>query len=339
MHKKWLLFLLIFTLLCSFMGCKRSSSSADEDSLRLDITVAQTEQSLAYLPLYVGIEKGLFKKEGLEIHLKTTVSKGDLSKSLQEGSAQIALVSSEIPFFLHQQKSEAQVICIAQGLVKSSHFLVSRITDKPFNWPDLKNKVILGLKDGDINEILLEYKLKKENLQPLMDVHIVHNLDPKITQGVFLAGSGDFVIVSETEATKLEKANAGQIVTALGTQYESLPLATFMTTAEYIKAQPEICQKFVQGYAETLQWVYLATPEEIVTVITKYFPECDEKTLLRAVSRYKSIGCWPQSPLINEESYLKLQNLLVQMNVVNEKIPFLDLIDPIFAQNIISTTI
>lgn len=61
------------------------------------VTISQAFQSMLYLPLYVGIDNGLFQKQGLDVTKETAGAPSAALAAVISGSAQFSLHGPEWP--------------------------------------------------------------------------------------------------------------------------------------------------------------------------------------------------------------------------------------------------
>lgn len=322
-YQKLLWFLLLFFLL-TMAGC---ASSPEEQPLPADVTVTQGLYSISNLPLYIALEKDFFLREGLQVTLETTGSPVNVLQGLLDGKAQFALAGPEQSLYLLQQGSKTPIQNIAQVTATNGYFLLSRKNTSPFSWQSLKGKVIIGCVPGTLPETIFEHLLRKNELRPYQQVHIITNLPPQSVLGVFQAGTGAYLLAEEPLASRLEKESGCLLASSLTLSGQSPTATTVMVTRDYLTSEREICQRFVNALSLSLLWLNEATPEEIVDAGHKYFPQEEAKTLLRAVSRYKTLGLWPSSPLVNEEGFNRLQQVLFEEEELNAIIPLEQIID------------
>ncbi|MDR4197004.1 ABC transporter substrate-binding protein, partial [Bacillus cereus] len=85
---------------------KKESTKEQTHSMR----VGEVSHSLFYDQLYVGIEKGFCKEEGLNIDLQTTAGGDRTRTTLLYGGIDIALVGCETSIYGHQQGARGPVI-------------------------------------------------------------------------------------------------------------------------------------------------------------------------------------------------------------------------------------
>ncbi|MGI6607145.1 MAG: hypothetical protein ACOX2X_08940 [Peptococcia bacterium] len=106
---------------------------------------------------------------------------------------------------------------------------------------------------------------------------------------------------------------------------EPLLTSVISIAREKITAEPENYQKFLNAFAQALIWIENHSPEELTAVGKNFFPIHDEKTLIRGIARYKNIGCWPKSPVIEQTALKKLHDFLLNAGEINAALPSSDL--------------
>lgn len=327
----FLILLFLFAAACSGCGAK-PAPLRKKDVPAADLKVTEVVHSLAFLPLYAAIELGYFREEGLNISLETVWDSHTGFTKLFNRETHLLLAGPEASFYYLQQKKRQETIHLAQVIQKSPHMLMARQAVDAFNWQKLKGKIVIGENAGSLPEMVFEQMLRKENLQPFLNVHIIHNLNYRTTAGTFRAGTGDYLLIMEPWASGLEKENAGSVVASARDFPEALPYATVMAVPEYVQQNPALCQKFLDAYWRGLYWTNMHSPEELLVIAQKYFPQEKESILLRGISRYKTLGLWPDTPLVSETGMEKIQEIMLESKELNIKLNITSLIDNSFAR-------
>ncbi len=94
-----------------------------------------------------------------------------------------------------------------------------------FKWEDLKGKKVLGGRKGGMPEMVFEYILKKNGIDPAADLEIDQSIDFGSTAAAFTGdASAAFTVEFEPSATALEKEGAGYVVASLGVDSGYVPL-------------------------------------------------------------------------------------------------------------------
>ncbi len=315
LHKLLKAFFIIIVCIGLITNCTNKKDPMPEEIVAVKLT--EVTHSVIFIPLYIALEMGYFQEQGLQIELETYQGSDTPAEYLLTEETDLLLASPEISIYSLQSSDNPGIISIAQAAQNCGYLLLARETNKPFSWQDLKGKVIIGCYPGEIPEIILEYLLKSNDITPLRSVHIINNLPEETRAGVFESGTGHFIIVPEPLATKLEKSQNAHIATSLSIPTKPICAYTFMVTPTFIENQKDVCYKFIKAFSQGLDWVNNHSPEEIAEKGAAYFPKEEEKTLLRAIGRYKTLNCWPNSPEIDEEAFNNLQTIMLEQKEIN----------------------
>lgn len=103
--------------------------------------------------------------------------------ALLSDSADIALLGTEAGLYVYNEGKEAYPKAFAQLTQKAGNFLVSRTPSPDFQWTDLEGSDVIGGRLGGMPELVLEYVLRQNGMEPFTDVEIVNNIDFTSTAG------------------------------------------------------------------------------------------------------------------------------------------------------------
>lgn len=322
--------LIILSIL--FVGCHRKEEPPVEI---IKVRVNEVIRSPLYAPFYVALDQGFFKEEGLDIELATSWDGGITRDGLLEGQWEIGLLGIDTSIQVYQQNQDIRLINFAQLTQRDGSFLVAREPAPVFKWKDLQRKIIIGGRKGSTPQVILEYLLKNNNLNPQKDVEIIHNLDINSTRGAFIGGVGHYVQLLEPALSLLEKGEIGQTMIYLGQHAGILAHTSFMATNQFIKENPKHIQGFTNAIYKGQIWCANHTVEEISQRIKDYFPDYDSTIIAKGVKRYKEYGAWSPNPLIKSEGLEKLQNIMMKVGELVKEIPYETLVDKSFAEKAI----
>lgn len=121
--------------------------SEDKNS-KTTIKVAEVTHSVFYAPQYVAIEKGFFEDEGLDIELTLTSGADNVMAAVLSGDANIGLSGSEATIYVYNKGEKDYIKTFARLTQKDGSFLVSRKDIKDFKVEDLKDKYVIGGREG-----------------------------------------------------------------------------------------------------------------------------------------------------------------------------------------------
>jgi len=323
--------LLIFTLLTGLIlsGC---SGKRDSSSKVTHVTLNEVAHSIFYAPQYVAIEKGYFKEEGIDLELVTGFGADKVLTSLISGEADIGFMGGESSIYAYLEGANDVITNFAQLTQRAGNFLVSRQKEPDFTWEDIKGKDVLGGRKGGMPEMVFEYVLKQNNIDPFKDLDINQSIDFGSTAAAFSGGSGDYTVEFEPSATALEEEGDGYVVASLGTDSGYVPYTSYSAKSSYIKDHPEIIQSFTNALQKGIDYVQNHTPEEIAKVIAPQFKETKLETITTIVKRYYDQETWKSDLIYEKESFELLQDILESSKELSRRAPYDKLVTTKYAK-------
>ena len=304
-----------------------------EDKTLSKVTLNEVAHSIFYAPQYVAIEEGYFKKEGLDLTLVTGFGADKTMTAVISGEADIGFMGAEASIYAYQEGATDPVMNFAQLTQRAGNFLVAREEMPDFTWDDLKGKKVLGGRKGGMPEMVFEYILKNNGLDPETDLTIDQSIDFGSTAAAFTGDtSADFTVEFEPSATLLEQEGTGYVVASLGTDSGYVPYTSYSAKASFLEDHPKTIQKFTNALQKGMDYVSTHSPEEIATVIAPQFPETDLATVTAIVTRYYQQDTWKDNLIFNEESFQLLQDILQDAGELSRRTEYTDLVTTSFAQ-------
>lgn len=338
MKKKLLSALLVAALAASVLaGCAKeetgsSESDRKEETRLTKVILNEVAHSIFYAPMYVAIEEDYFKDEGIDLELVTGFGADKTMTAVLSGQADIGFMGSESSIYTYNEGAKDYVVNFAQLTQRAGNFLVSREPIEDFSWEDLKGKTVLGGRKGGMPEMVFEYILKQNDIDPEKDVMINQNIDFGSTAAAFSGGQGDFTVEFEPGATTLEAAGKGYVVASLGKESGYVPYTAFSAKKSYLEEHPDLIQSFTDALQKGMDYVNTHTPEEIAKVIQPQFKENDLETITTIVSRYYEQKTWKEDLIFNQDSFELLQDILEDAGELDSRTPYEDLVTTEFAK-------
>lgn len=319
------LMMLVLILITGLSACKKESNLTK-------VQLNEVAHSMFYAPQYVAIELGYFKDEGLDVKLVNGLGADKTMTAVLSGDADIGFMGAEASIYVYNEGAEDYVVNFAQLTQRAGNFLVSRDINEDFSWENVKGKTVIGGRAGGMPQMVFEYILKKQGIDPKKDLTIVQNIDFGLTSQAFISGTGDYSIEFEPSANAIEKEGAGKVVASLGVESGKVPYTAYAARKSYIEKNPEIIQKFTNAIQKGMNYVQTHTPEEIAKVIAPQFPETDLQTVTAIVKRYHDQDTWKDNVIFEEESLNLLQNILEEAGELSARAPYKDLITRVYAE-------
>ena len=321
---------IIITLLCllviiiSIFIITKNSKNKKSDLIK--IKLAEVTHSSFYTPLYVSIENGYFKDEGLEIELILTPGADKVSAAVLSNDVEIGFAGAESAIYVYEQ-NENDYLQLFGGLTKrDGQFIVARDNYKNFSLEDLYDKEILVGRKTGMPALNFLNALKNNNID-INKINVNYSIEFAALSGTFIGGTGDFVNLFEPNATNLEKEGYGKVVASIGMLSGEVPYTAFYARKSYIDKNPEIIKKFTNAINEGLEYTLNNDSTTIANDIIEQFPDTNIKDLALMIERYKEYDCWLENPYISEKLFTNLEDFLIDFDLIKKYVPYNDLVN------------
>ena len=309
-------------------GCGKTAAPGGEK-----VVLNEVAHSIFYAPLYVAIENGYFEEQGIDLELVTGFGADKTMTAVLSGEADIGFMGPESTIYTYLGETDDSVVNFAQLTQRAGNFMVARENDTDFTWDKLKGKTVLGGRAGGMPQMVFEYILKKNGIDPAKDLTIDQSIDFGSTAAAFSGGQGDYTVEFEPSATALENMGEGYyVVASLGVDSGFVPYTCFSAKQSYVNENKEIVQKFTNALQLGMNYVNSHTPEEIAKIIQPQFTETDLETLTTIVARYHEQDTWKTDLIFEEDSFDLLQNILEEAGQLEERAPYAELVTTDFAK-------
>lgn len=327
-------FAILFALvLATTSVCACSSDKTAPKNTK--VVLNEVAHSIFYAPMYVAIELGYFEEEGIDLELVTGFGADKTMTAVLSGEADIGFMGSEASIYTYNEGATDYVVNFAQLTQRAGNFLVSRKPMSDFKWTDLKDTTVLGGRKGGMPQMVFEYILKQNNIDPSKDLTVNQNIDFGATAAAFAEGQGDFTVEFEPGATTLESEGRGYVVASLGEDSGYVPYTAFCAKKSYIDKNKDTIQKFTNALQKGMDYVQSHTPSEIATVIAPQFEESSLDTITTIVTRYYDQDTWKENLIFSKDSFSLLQDILEMAGELEKRAPYEDLVSTSFAEHAI----
>lgn len=297
-----------------------------DDKLELKkVKVAEVAHSIFYAPQYAAINNGYFEEEGLDIDLTLTSGADKVIAAVLSNDIDIGFSGIEATIYVYNGGEKDYLQTFAQLTQKDGSFLVSREKYDNFSLNDLKGKYVIGGRIGGMPEMTFEWALKENGIDK-NTLTIDTSIAFASMQGAFLSGIGDFVTLFEPNALEVEKQGLGYVVASIGELGGVVPYTSYSARKSYINNNKDVINSFNKAVQKGLDFIHNNESEEIAKAISSFFPDTSIEDLTKVVDRYKSIDAWPKTTEFTEESFYHVQDIMINSNELNEKVPYSDLI-------------
>ena len=203
------------------------SGCSQNDSGNTSVTLNEVAHSIFYAPQYVAIEEGYFEEEGIDLTLVNGGGADKVMTAMVSGEADIGFMGSEASIYTYAGGEEDYAVNFAQLTQRAGNFLVGRVPEDDFEWSDLIGKKVLGGRAGGMPQMVFEYILKKNGIDPKSDLEIDQSINFGLTAAAFTSDDSDYTVEFEPYATSLEIEGSGYVVASLGEESGYVPYTAY----------------------------------------------------------------------------------------------------------------
>lgn len=326
----------VLAVLFTATGCKKKENNV--------LRISEVTHSIFYAPMYVAINNGYFKDEGLEIELTNAGGSDTVMTSLISNNADIGLMGPESAVYVRNNGMQNAPMIFAQLTACDGSFLVGRNAIENFDWKSLKGKRIIAGRKGGMPAMTLEYILKMHGLKPgaelsaevdtILDTTIAFNL----TSSSFIAGTGDYCTMFDPVASQCEFDGTGNIVAALGDQVKDVPYTCFVATNDYLKNNKTKISKFMRALKKGYNFLIKANTENnnenILSALKPSFSTTDDQLILASVKNYIRIGAYASSFVLKQSSWNLMLDIIDGAKELKAKVEWQTAVDNTYAMQV-----
>jgi len=323
--KRKIIFMLICLIVIIIGLVTYKKFSGDNNNNLKTVRLAEVTHSAFYAPLYVALEEGYFEENGLEIDLILTSGADKVSAAVLSNDVEIGFAGAESAVYVYTG-GEKDYLQIFSGLTKrDGQFIVGRNENENFTLKDLIGKEVLVGRKGGMPALSFLTALKNNGINP-KDIDLNYSIEFAALSGSFIGGIGDYVNLFEPNATLLENEEYGYTVASIGLLAGEVPYTTFYARKSYIENNKETIKSFTDAINKALVFTQDNDAATIAKVILPQFPDTSLNDLTAIVNRYKEADSWLTTPFVTKESFKNLENILLDNNLIENKVPYKELV-------------
>lgn len=327
--------IIILAIIFIFVAINNSRKNENNQSNVQMIKLSEVTRSVFYAPQYVAINNGYFTENGIEIELTTGQGADAVMTSVLSGECEIGFAGPEASIYVYNEGKEDYCQVFAQLTKKDGSFLVAKEETNNFTWKDLKGKTVIPGRKGGVPYMTLEYVIKQNGLNPQTDLVLDDSIKFDLMASAFSTGTADYVTLFEPTASNIQNIGKGYIVASVGEEAGEIPYTAYFAKKSYIEKNEETIEKFTKAIYKGQKWAKEHTAKEIADVIKDFFPDTDMELLTTAIQSYKDIDAWNETPILKEESFNKLQEVMSLAGELDKKAPYNEIINNKYAEDAI----
>ncbi len=210
-------------------------------------------------------------------------------------------------------------------------FIVGRTQNDSFDWSGMENSEVIVGRKGGVPAMTLEHILREKGYINGENITLNFDVSFNLMGPAFDGGTGDYVALFEPTASEMEKLGKGYVLASIGQESGEIPYTAFMASKSYIANNQDIILKFLSAVQKGIDYTYNADSTEIATVIEPQFAGTEIEQLKTAIESYRAIDAWNSTPVMKEEAFNRLQDIMTEMGELSQRVDFSKLVDNSYA--------
>jgi NitT/TauT family transport system substrate-binding protein/sulfonate transport system substrate-binding protein len=247
------------------------------------VLTAAVGANMNHVPSFVGVEKGIFLKHGVDLKLKVLATGQEMAKALQAGEAQIiGSAFSNYPVAVERGMA-------ARGVVGLMGDRTGRYSDDPVSIWTRKGTGITKVEDlagrkvgtpvGGTADEYLGVALKKKGV-PREKVSVL-NVPPGNIVSALQGASVDAVAIWEPFGSLVQARIPDAVLVSRGGGYIGYYI-NMAVRNDVIEKSPEVVERYVIGVAEASQYTR-QNPDEAAEIATRWVAGLDAAVARQAL--------------------------------------------------------
>jgi len=330
--KKILSIVLVLSFVFCFAACGTKTSENTQKLTK--VRLGEVTHSVFYAPQYAAISLGFFEEEGIEVELSNLQGADKVMSAVLSNQIDIGFCGPEASIYVYNEGREDYPQVFAQMTQRDGSFLVGKEKVEQFDWNQLKGKTVIPGRRGGVPYMTFEYLLKEKGLNPANDLILDDSIQFSLMAGAFSGSSAEYVTLFEPTASMIEKENKGYILTSIGEETGDIPYTAYCAKKSYIEENSDLIERFTKAVNKGLEWVYNHSSKEVAETIASSFPDTDIEMLTSSVERYKSIDAWTKTPVLSEQSFERLQDIMEEAGELNKRAPYGAIVNNSYAEKV-----
>ncbi len=284
---------------------------------------------LTFYPLLVGVDKGMFKKQGFDIEIIATAGDGPDIDALIAGSVEFTVSTPNRLFTSYEQGKPLLAVANLGNRMAIECFMNKEVADQlkiSLNTPieqrfkALKGHTLAGTRAGAFSYLILVEYAKRFGLDPQKDYTLVGIGGPaaqlpavenKQVSVACIGGPTPELAVSRGKSVMLTNNLSGQ-----DPEYDNFLFEVLYVRPDYAKSNPDVVRRMIRAFVEATDWIHDAPDAEHMPVLKKYFGGAPDDILLQAMKNMRPI--FKRDVRITEEAVRKAGRFMTLTGVVTK---------------------
>lgn len=315
-----------------------AAAAKDAAKKQVDVRLSHAGAQTFRLPLYVAIQNGYLKDEGINLQVVDTRSGSDAMKMLAGKAVELSTGQLLDAVNLNKEGINIQGVALLTNKLGNSIVVRKALAGQIKGMADLKGRTVGVTSVGSGTWQFAVYMgqlagVKKDELNfvPVgTGADAIGALKSGRVDALSFADPENYQLVATGDAEFLiDMTNAETHQRLIGSSYLNNQI---MVSADYAKSNPEAVQGFVNAIQRGLNWANANSTEEVAKLLSGYsgFQGMNQELLVASLRR--QANAVPKSAVITKDTFDNAMKFPLAIGVLTEAMPYEQVVNTAFAE-------
>ncbi len=311
-------------------GLLGAAGPAAGQAVKVKVGTALSPPSLDSITPYVALERGLFKKYGLDVEIVEFRGSPTTLKALLAGELDVVMNLGGTDAIVGASKGAKLKLFVVLQPVTAYHFVARREAGTTLQALAGRTVAVSGV--GAISYHIPRMVLERSGVDPDKLKYVAVG-SPADRFKALLAGKVDATVVTNTEVAKLEAHPEIVSLAQVAKVLPEIPYEFGVAREDYIEKNPETVYKLTRAAIEANRWI--ATNKAGTVEIGAKVVKGESPEILAKAYDLGDPRLWGVNGDITEQAYKFTTDFLLKVGYMKEPVPFDKFFDRRFVDRVL----
>jgi len=328
MSNRWIIKLPVF--ICLAVAFLLMHSPSEAQLIKIKMGSSLSPASIDSITPYVAVEKGFFKKYGLDVEVVEFRGDATHVKALLSGEIDVSINMGATQGIVSASKGAKIRLWVVANPITPYHFVARKEAGTTLQALVGKTVAVSGI--GAISYHIPRIVLERSGIDPEKLKYVAVG-SPADRFKALVAGKIDATVVTNTEAAKLAQYPEILDLVNVPKVVPEIPYEFGMATEDYIQKNSETIYKLTKAIIESNRWI-AANKAGTVEIAKKILPDESTEVLGKAYDMADP-RLWGVNGDITEASYKYTADFLLKVGYMETPVPYDKFFDRRFVDRVL----
>lgn len=298
----------------------------------MPLTLIENFRAVFYSPFYASFALNAYEAEGLEVRRVTSTDPAQTMHMLLNGQGDAAW-GGPIRLLADNQKGHSNLVIFCEVVQRDPFFMVGRQPNPTFQLSDLVGPRVATVSEVPTPWLCLQHDLRLAGIDSTRIARIAERSMPENLADL-RAGTIDVMQAFQPFVEQAVEAGIGHIWYAAAARGLAA-YTSWYTTREFMARDPDSLLRMTRAMYRTQQWITTHSAAEFAACVASYFPDLALPTLTHALERYKTLGLWNRTPVMQPEGLQWLEAACRSTGYIRNQVSYEQCVDMQFAERVV----